>query len=531
MVKGLTCVKGWQFHDPDVDYLIKMINLAPQYSINHIELCQDIIMQIGQVYTSEFTKRAVEVASVLAYRRGIDTYCWSVEMSHIPNEYIRDGKIDFDKGELWKWFEDQYRRFFTDFPKVKGVILSFWGLSFGDMGHYHIYDDFEIITSLSKKDRIKRVIDIVYGVCKEYDKDLMVRDWAGGQVLSEVIQSSPKDIKVMTKTVIGDWSPIDLHNPNIGKYGDRDLLIEFDLNGELAGQSWMPWCCPQDIKYRWNHAKQFPNVIGAVGRIDTFDIVGSRTFCIPHAISSELGVNHAYNTANEVNLYAFSKVLNDPSIDIDGVWNEWATNKYGTKAAPYVISALKRSWDVINLLFWRRPYIAFSHVVPRLEYLECTTEEEGYLGQKLEYFIEEQNAIDALEKWHKPIEDLCNASLGDIDECQECLTEEEYNDLRCQIEMALLYSDVWKQIYKTFIRYEITKKYPSPEQNKLLSLDMDRCVLLADYIDKKYGPNTWPSNPMRIRNFIETIRFTLNYYQKQALRSPDGDLSNKALHT
>ena len=527
MVKSSKYIKGWQFHDPDVDYLTKMIKLAPQYDISHIQLCHNIIIQIGQVYTLESTKRAIEVASELAFRRGIDTYCWSVEMSFVPDEYIRDGKLDFDKDELWKWFEDQYRNFFTDFPKVKGVVLSF-----GDMSHYHIYDDFEVITNLSKKDRIKRVLDIVYRVCKEYDKDLIVRDWAGGQVVLEVIQESPKDIKVMTKTVIGDWSPTDPHNPNIGKFEDRDLLIEFDLGGEYEGRSWIPWCVPQNIKYRWNHARQFPNVIGGVGRIDVFDAPGSRIYCLPITTVSPLGVNHAYDTANAVNMYAFSKILDDPSINVDVIWNEWATHKYGTKAAPYVISALKRTWDIVNLLLWRRQYLNIGHYVPQLAYLERTAEEEGYLGHKLlEDFIEEQNAMDALEEFHKPIEDLCNASLADIDECQQYLTEEEYKDLRYQIEMALLYSDVWKQMYKTFIRYEIAHRYPSPDQNKLLSLDLDKCVKLANYIDKKYGADTWPSNPMRIRYFIETIRLVQNYYQKQALRLPEReDLVNRTLH-
>lgn len=525
MIQKPTSIKGWQFHDPDVAYLTKMINLAPKYNINHIELCHDIIIQIGQVYTLESAKEAVEIASDLAYRRGIDTYCWSVEMSHIPNEYIHDGKIDFDKDQLWKWFEDQYRRFFTDFPRVKGIILSF-----GDMCHYHIYDDFEVITKLNKKDRIKRVLNIVYKVCKEYDKDLVVRDWAGGHLVTEAIQSSPKDIKVMTKSVIGDWSPIDPQNPNIEKYKDRHMLIEFDLNGEYAGRSWIPWCCPKDIKKRWNKIKQYTNIIGAVGRVDTHDSVGARIYCLPHTVISDLGVRHAYGTANEVNLYAFSKILENPSVNIDEVWNKWATNKYGTKAAPYVISALERTWDIINLLYWRRVYIALSHVVPRIEYLQRIAEKEGYLGQKLENFIEEKNAINALEEWHKPIEDLCKTSLSDIDNCKEYLTKEEYEYLRRQIEMSLLYSDVWKQIYKTFIRYEIKLKYPSSEQNKLLSLDLDRCSQLAIYIDEKYGPNTWPSNPQRIRNFIETIRFVMNYYQKQALRSPDGKLEEFSKH-
>ena len=50
MVKSSKYIKGWQFHDPDVDYLTKMIKLAPQYDISHIQLCHNIIIDWSSLH-------------------------------------------------------------------------------------------------------------------------------------------------------------------------------------------------------------------------------------------------------------------------------------------------------------------------------------------------------------------------------------------------------------------------------------------------------------------------------------------------
>jgi hypothetical protein len=510
---------GWQFHDPNVDYVLSMIDRAPRYGVNHIQLSHDMVLQVNEVTASEEKQKGFNEIIDRAHRRGIETYVWSVEMSFVSDKFIRNGHVNLNHSEVWDWLGDCYREFFEKIPEVDGIVVSF-----GDMSYYHIYNNFEVISNVSKKERIKKIINIIYSVCKEYSKKLILRDWAGGSLAKDAIMAAPKDIIIMTKCTTGDWHTLAEHNPWIGIYKNRAQIIEFDLAGEKVGRSWIPWCVPEYIKYRWKYDVKHESVIGAVGRIDVFDGVGARIYCVPYTTPTPVGVQHAYGTPNEINILAFSRVLENPDVDTEEIWKQWVTEKYGYKAYPLVASALKRSSGIANELFSKRSCVSRAWVLPRLAYLETVAEQEGILGPAdIKYFIEEKNAIEELQKIHKPIEQMCGDAINDLKNAKNYLTQEEYQELVTYFEKMLTFSDVWKQMYKTFIRYKVLNRYPSGEQNKLLSMDLDALVELANHIEAKFGENFWLAYPTRIRDFVMTISEIRHYVQKETLQTKKGE--------
>ena len=52
-----------------------------------------------------------------------------------------------------------------------------------------------------------------------------------------------------------------------------------------------------------------------------------------------------FDTANDFNVFAASRLAWDPSLDMDALWSEWASRKYGAQT-PGAVAALKRSAEI-----------------------------------------------------------------------------------------------------------------------------------------------------------------------------------------
>ena len=99
-------------------------------------------------------------------------------------------------------------------------------------------------------------------------------------------------ITVISKPEPQDFQPFYPHSPAVGAFGRTPQILEMDLNGEYWGQSLIPVSQVGYLRYRFRYGVN-KGIVGAVGRIDT-------------------NANAALGTPNEINLFAFSRLLSKP---------------------------------------------------------------------------------------------------------------------------------------------------------------------------------------------------------------------------
>jgi len=123
------------------------------------------------------------------------------------------------------------------------------------------------------------------------------------------------------------------------------------------GQAKISLCCPQYIKEKWQDAlRRSSNIVGMGGWIHWM----WHDTCI-------LG------TPNEFNLYTSKRLMDNPNIDLNQIWQEWTVEHYGKEASKVVISALSRTEKIIFNAFpvcqnWIIEEIPES-VLPSLQWL------------------------------------------------------------------------------------------------------------------------------------------------------------------
>ena len=180
-------------------------------------------------------------------------------------------------------------------------------------------------------------------ICREHDKMLFVRTFVympdeleamrrAVATIADAVRDKG-NVVIMSKCVPHDWSPFLPVRSDARRHGRAAQVVEIDLGEEYTGLSHFLHCEVGYVHAVFRHCRM-PNVVGAVARVDR-----DRD-------------NRALGTPNEVNLYAFKRLTHDPSPTVDQIWTEWAEARYGREAAPYVIAALKATYDSTNLAFF-----------------------------------------------------------------------------------------------------------------------------------------------------------------------------------
>jgi len=418
--------KAWILLDDDVPYLKKMIRLAPEYRIDSIQISHDMCMFAEQILDDE--KRAAEIRELvdLGNSFGLEMYIWSHEIAGLPEEFKprEDDKIDLDDPRLFEWIEDKYDRLFQTLPDLSGIVMTY---SETDV---KIFDDARVRSALDHSERITKLTNAIHAACKRRGKKLIARDWAnvGTGKWNELLEfeeglwKSDPEVVVMTKHTAGDWYLL-ADNPLMGSVAPHRQICEFDLAGEHHGLQIIPWCHPNYIEDRWEWARS-KGVVGAAARTERHE-------------------RHVLGTPGEVNLYAFSEIIDNPKKSTDKIWHEWATKEYGPKAADKVVSALKRTDEIVLKTFYaRRVYWGSSHSrIPQYAYLHNHLKGKTAVPFDPSFAPVEKSLLEPDEstlQWVLQEKDealaLVEASLRDIEDAREDLKRQDYLDLKDALE-------------------------------------------------------------------------------------------------
>jgi hypothetical protein len=496
-------VRGWLVHSPDRAYLERVLKAAEGYRINHLELSHDVIMNADQIPASAERARLIEEVAAAAAKRGIKTYIWGHELN------VRGADPELDPGSdagraFWEGRRAAYEQALTRCPSLAGVVLMF-GSSPTEVWDLPGRDAFW--KDLPMPGRVRFVTDQVRaGVVTKARKELFVRDFNHGPRqlawLTEALRDCP-DVTVVSKAEPQDFQPFYPHSPSIGAVGKTAQILEIDLNGEYWGQSLVPVSQVEYLRYRLRHGAG-QKVRGAVGRIDT-------------------GSNAALGTPGEINLFAFSRLLEDPEASEQTIYDEWLEKRYGlkpeTEAARTLQSILTRTFPMAKKMYYTRGFWAWKDLsrVPA----SAAIIDRGIISKSNALWDPGQKDLE--KRLVRPDEDLVREVLAEKEEAvvladenvralpalREHLAPEDYRDLKRRLDLTADLARVYRAVASAYWRVKLAGTAPrataaSPEacDTALKALDEWADKLEGRYVEWKAVAEQAP----RLRSLASDLR-------------------------
>ena len=329
-------LRGWLIHTGDRQYVRQVLEAARSYGINHLDLSHEFVDRIDEILQRPELAELVEWTAREGRRRGIRVFVWSRELN------TRDRSRPLDPAtpqgrRFWEHRKAAYRHALRRCPSIAGVVLSLasaptdvWDPRIADPGW----------NRLSWPQRVRIVTGTVRSVvCDELGKELWVRDFNHGPAELRALVDGLRDcpgITVYSKAEPQDFQLFYPHSFSVGAYGRTPQVLELDLNGEYWGQSLVPVSLVGYLRYRMSYGVRM-GIRGAVGRIDTYH-------------------RRALGTPSEINLYAFSRLLDNPSATEQAIYDGWLQRRYGlrpnTSAAQRLQAILRRTATFAKLTYY-----------------------------------------------------------------------------------------------------------------------------------------------------------------------------------
>jgi hypothetical protein len=285
--------------------------------------------------------------------------------------------------------------------------------------------------------------------------------------------------------------------------------LQFDGTGEYWGQALIPFCYPEEIQARVQHALSLN----------------------PSIHTLNMRVNWQYGTLfgrpNEINFYALARLADDPFTPIEQIWTDWATERFGDKSAAKVISALKRTDDIGRKIFYIEGMWVFNHSafanLPYVEshivnYAKCTArlKPEDFMGnyrmKELLNYPREYLIQEILDERDEALR-LNVLSLQDIEDARKTLRPEDYQMLKEQLTRQRNMARASKLHLEALFRYRIEKlNVPEKggENRKKLEICLSQIEKMANEMEQTYKDSFPFLKASLFQEYAKQIKTSLN---------------------
>ena len=402
-------------------------------------------------------------------------------------------------GKLWQFIGDKAKELYEVIPEMDSFELYLWETPavndnkvFADLDP----DFFNGFPYYSHADYFKYLFDAYSRAAHSKNKDFMLLTFSHypyqEQIMIDALKDRDKNYPFLLdhKGQPGDWTPAKPANNIMLEINDMPAMLQFDGTGEYWGQSLVPYCYPEEIQARVQHALTHNQNINTLSmRINW--------------MSGSL-----FGKPNEINFYALSKLADDPFTPIEKIWKGWATERFGEKAADKVISALKRTDDIGRKIFYIEGMWVFNHSalanLPYLEahvvnYAKCTAELKPWdisgnyrMNELLNY--PRESLIREVQAERDEALRLNTLSLQDIEDAKKDLKPDDYKLLKEQLTRQRDMARASKLHLEAFFRYRIEKlnaPEKGPENRKKLDACLQQMEEQGAEMEKVYG-NDFP---------------------------------------
>lgn len=326
-------VRGWTILSDSEPDALAVIDAARGYSINHLELSHEIVMDLRAIRDP---RRQALVGRLVdaAHQAGIqEVVLWDhalYDLNYYPKEFRTGpgGTIDLDNPAFWVWFKADYRAMLDLAPAADGLVLTFIETGARAENQHST----KLLTNQDKLAAIvNAVADVVIGERKLalYARTFSYTHEEYRNISGAIAKFERPEVRLLMKEVPHDFfltHPDDFFAGTIA----RPTIIEFDTGAEYNGQGLIANTWPQHILERAKGLLRRPHVIGYVARTDRY------------------GLTRIIGRPSEINLFALKRVSEDPRVSAETVYDEFITARYGRAALPHVKAAFKNAFDIIT---------------------------------------------------------------------------------------------------------------------------------------------------------------------------------------
>jgi len=494
---------GWILLKDDMDYLCRAIERAAGYGVDHLQLSHEIIHHADQLFSREGLADKIRALARLGHAHRMRVYIWTHELRRVPSCFVRNGKVQLDESQLWRWLEDRYEEVFRLIPEIDGLVLTFHETDVS------VYDDGKVVSRLDKPQRVARLINTINRVCRKHRKELIVRTfvyWPGE--LADVVKgidAADPDVAVMSKEVPHDWQPNYPDNPAIGAFPHRRQIIEFDLGHEYYGQNLVPYLVPAYLKRRLAYQRG-KGAAGAAARI------------------SRDG-HSALGTAGELNLAAFQRFCRDPDADEQATWQAVVAERYGQAVADELADLLRRTPDVVErTLLTQDFYFLNDHSrVPGLDYAE-----RHIATHSIAKWIPTPEQRRREQALAEPTIDVYRAVLAEKDQAvalAERLLEElrglasrmkssDFDPLRAELTRLRDLARLYRIVADAYFAYQVHRRHPDQITRSAVEKKLAQMQAEADRLERTC-PGDFLLDADRLRHLARQIHERLVGSDKQ----------------
>ena len=517
---------GWQFHEYDIPKLEQAIEKAPEYGVNFFifshrlfrsvegflvsneELNPDVnIPHLSKLYRAsdnhtkphrEWQKNLLYLAS-LAEKQNIPYYLWIHEFDDIPDAYLKDGNVNFDDPDLFPYIKKRYEKLLDIVPNTAGFVLTF------HESNYKIFRNSEVVSKHDVAERIYRLTKLIYDVAKEHDKKLILRNFfyepKEMKYFENAISRLPDDIICMSKTTFHEFDPFYPPDAMHGQVGKKKQIIEIDLGVEKAWSSEGAYAQLEYIQRYVRRARE-KGLAGMVGR-------------------ARLLWNKTFQNSHEINLYAFSRFMENPDLTVDEVAADWARLRYPESAVPYIVSAYKRTQYInhhgrYHLGFWLTKSIGsewddynyyFGHLKLRSRYKWTNDKRDKELENKL-YYPDETIYYDLIEEKDEVINQI-KMSMKDIEFAGRFLTTEQLEPIQEEFDFLLDAGKLSREWTRAFFAQRLYMGKPNEKYKMWVEDALHRLHQLDQHPGVTYGLHMETGHRYSIDRFILELRWRM----------------------
>lgn len=516
--------------DVDKEYLLFTVDYAIQNKFNHLQIIGPIHdgikgnidgMTLYRKYSCfnyekclpyvEQTMEAIHAACKLTVEHGIKTYVWHHELE-LPTEFKEVypevvnscGDIEVTHPLVKDFLEHKIRDFFYAYPDINGVILT---LHETKVPLLKLKEQ-----KLGKIDRVKYVTQILYDVCTELGKELIVRPFASIEedyiMMAKAYEEISADLLIMDKWTQFDWSLTLPNNQFYRKIKNNPLLVEADIFGEYFGKGRLPLMLKDHIAEKFAYCDGF-EPSGYVARID-------RAGEIP------------FGDVNEVNIVIAHAHLNQKNVEqeIDTFFQK----KYG-EAWQKVRNLMEQTEDILRKTIYAKGYyfteLSFFPTLNHCKnhyYFEIMRQNsnlvsnEWYIPPKWkgatakEFLEEKENAVYAASQLYERLLQL-----------KPELSNEEYEKLWVKFANLKYVTNIWKLLTKTFIDYVLYFDTCDAAYQSALEQDLEQLLELNRQGKHELGNKFYCGNAVEmvatgadVEEFVKEIRESF-YIEKKTI--------------
>ncbi len=325
----------WSLMHPshvDVEYMERIVREAEKYDFDSFEVCGPFAHHLGgmnglalyepypkthALCDKEGVKEQIEKMrkiTALAHSIGKPLYYWHREIM-LPKGLLEDCPEMMDeRGEfdlLGKCFLDflryKIRNVFDKVPDLDGIVLTLTEADFSVIHNSRPdrYPPDQVVYEIVKifarehKNAGKRFILRSFGSIAQDYEDIL----AGARIAAKEFS-----FDIETKITPYDFVPFLPNNPFLVKQDNTFLNAECDGLGEFLGAGYLPACNIKNI-YRYVQEGKSKDVSRYAIRLDRIG-------------------NNIFDSAQEINLFAYTRFIRDDRATIESVLKEYALLKY-----------------------------------------------------------------------------------------------------------------------------------------------------------------------------------------------------------